>query len=103
MIIKKELVHEYDKKGTVHLYTTYDTSLAAEIAKEISESGGGRSKRGEMRCLGYIPPEEWRFNPWLIEATKARDAGDKGEYLRLVKKYFELFPQYKVITPQKYY
>ena len=103
MLLKKELVVDHDDKGTVRLYSTYDIGMAAEIAKEVSETSGGWSRKREMRCMGYIPPEEWRFNPWLIEATKAKNAGDKAEYLKYVKKYFDLFPQYKVFTPQKYY
>ncbi len=85
------------------MHTTYDVGMAADVAREVSDYGGGRSKGGEMRYMGSIPPEEFQYNPWLIEAKRAAAAGDKAEYSKLIKKYFELFPQYKANLIQKYY
>ena len=68
MLISQYMSVDNDKKGTVHLYNTFDTGLAQRLAKEASEAGGGRvgEGSGEMRLMGYIPPEMWMCDPWLI-------------------------------------
>ena len=103
MLLDQKL--KYNPDGTVILRSTYDVGLAADIAKEVSDAGGGRggNKNHEVRVMGYIPPELFTYNPWLIEAKRAQKGGDLGEYTRLMRKFFELFPQYAVLTPKKYF
>ena len=73
--------------------TRFDCTQAIEAAKQLSDEGG-RGKN--IVPLGFIPPEMWLCNPWLMEAKKAQCAGDKAEFLRLVKKFFELFPAFAI-------
>ena len=105
MLISQYMSVDNDKKGTVHLYNTFDTGLAQRLAKEASEAGGGRGGEGsgEVRLMGYIPPEMWMCDPWLIMAKRARRAGDMGEYTKYVRKFFEVHREFQVITPKKYW
>ena len=105
-ILKQEMyVDRDDPKKTVRLRTTYDVGTAMNLAQDLSLYGGGRvgSGSGEMRVMGYIPPEMWGYDPWLMLAKEARNDGDMGEYTRLVKKFFEVHPSFAVITPKKYF
>lgn len=92
-----------EKDGTVKLTSTVDTGTAARLASEVSGAGGGRAGRGsgEMVLLGFIPPEMWAYDPWLLMATKAARAGDRAEYDRYVRRFFELHPQFRVLTPRR--
>lgn len=103
MIIDRKL--EADNDGTVHLYTTYDIGMAADLAKDVSNNGGGRMGSGnsEKRLMGYIPPEMWSYDPWLITAKRAIQAGDKGEYTKYVRKFFDVHKEYQVFTPKKFF
>lgn len=103
MLAKQELHALQDDKGTVVLKNTVDCRAALELAQEANKSGGGRigSGSGEMVMLGHIPPELWLCDPWLREARKAQRKGDKGEYTRLVKKFFELRPAFAIHTPKR--
>lgn len=94
-----------DPKKTVRLRTTYDVGTAINFAQDLSANGGGRvgSGSGEMRVMGYIPPEMFNYDPWLIQANKARRAGDMGEYTKYMKKFFEVHPSFAAITPKKYF
>ena len=106
MLVNQHLELDHDSKGTVRLYNTYDQSAAAEVAKMCTENGGGRaqSKSGvEYRAMGFIPPEMWGYDPWLMQARKAQMAGDKGEYTKYVKKFFEVHREYAPLIPKKYY
>ena len=103
MLLKRDFEFLNDEKQTVIMRSTYDVGMAADVVKEVTDAGGGRSKNGEMRYMGSIPPEEFQYNPWLIQAQRAQAAGDKAEYVKMIQKYFELFPQYKAILPKKYY
>lgn len=103
MILKNELEFLNDKKGTVILHQTYDVGVAAEIAKEDSDMGGGRSRDGSFIISARIPPELFRFDPDLICATLARDGGDKKSEAKYMAKFLKEHPQYKVITPKKYF
>lgn len=102
---QKLYVDDTGDKRKIRMLTTYDVGTAKEIAREISENGGGRvgSGSGEMRVMGYIPPEMWNYHFILVQAKKARNAGDMGEYTRLVRKFFEVHPSFAVITPRKYW
>jgi hypothetical protein len=104
-VLKQEMYVENDDRRQIRLKTTYDIGTAMSLAKDLSEAGGGRSGSGsgEMRVMGYIPPEMWNYDPWLMMAKEARNDGDMGEYTRLVKKFFEIHPSFAVITPKKYF
>lgn len=104
-VLKSELEILNDKEKTIHLRTTYDVGTAMDLAKDVSNAGGGRMGSGsnEMRLMGYIPPEMWNYDPWLVTAKRARNTGDMGEYVKNVKKFFELHPRFQVITPKKYF
>ena len=90
MIPKQKL---YEEDGKTILRNTFDCSEAIETAKQISDEGG-RGKN--IIPLGVIPPEMWLSNPWLIEARKAEQGGDKAEFIKLLRKFFELFPAFSV-------
>lgn len=90
MILEQKL-HEED--GKTILTNRIDCMEAIETAKRVSDEGG-RGKN--IIPLGYIPPEMWMFDPWLIEARKAQSAGDKAEFIRLVKKFFSMHPVFAV-------
>lgn len=90
MIVKQKI---YEEDGKTILRNTFDCSEAIDVAKRVS-SEGGRGKN--IIPLGFIPPEMWLSNPWLMEARKAQCAGDQAAFLRLLKKFFELFPAFAV-------
>lgn len=94
-----------DDKNNVHLINKFDHSVAAEIARMTESEGGGRGKIGhvEYHVMGYVPPEMYNYDPWLIEATKAQRAGDTGEYTRLMKKFFEVHREFAPLIPKKYF
>lgn len=104
-VLDQKLYIENDDRRTMCLQTTYDIGTAINLAKDLSEAGGGRSGRGsgEMRVMGYIPPEMWGYDPWLKLAKEARNAGDMGEYTKQMKKFFEVHPSFAVFTPKKYF
>ena len=90
MILKQKL---YEEDGKTILRNTIDCKDAVDTAKRGSDEGG-RGKH--IIPLGFIPPEMWAFNPWLIEARKAQCAGDQAEFLRLLRKFFALHPAFAV-------
>lgn len=105
-VLKQEMYIDNDDRRKIRMLTTYDIGTAINLAKDLSEAGGGRAgegKSGEMRVMGYIPPEMWGYDPWLLEAKRARNAGDMGEYTKNVRKFFEVHPSFAVITPKKYF
>lgn len=104
MLTSQRLVLTNDDKDTMILRNTFDCSTAAQLAHAATQSGGGRFGRGSGECiaLGHIPPEMWHCDPWLLAADKAKRAGDLGEYTKLVKKFFELYPAFAIATPAKY-
>jgi len=95
---------ELEKNGTYRSRITFDTEDAEEcarIAKEVSS--GGRSEDGSVRLMGYIPPEMWAYDPWLIIARRAQKEGDMGEYTKNIKKFFEVHPSLGVPFEKKYF
>lgn len=104
MLIDQHLTLPKDPKGTAILTNTFDCSAARALAHEATQSGGGRFGSGSSSCtmMGHIPPEMWHCDPWLIAADNARRAGDKGEYTKLVQKFFQLYPAFAISTPAKY-
>lgn len=85
----------------IKLRNTFDIGTAKRIAQETTQQGGGRTTT--MRCMGYIPPEMWLYDPWLLQARKAQAAGDKQEYTEMVKKFFEVHPALQVRHERKYF
>lgn len=96
-----------DEKKRIHVINKFDHSVAAEVARMTEQNGGGRGKLGkngvEFQVMGYIPPELWVYDPWLMEARKAQRAGDMGEYTKYIKKFFEVHREYAPLIPKKYY
>lgn len=90
MIVDQKL---FERDGKTVLRNTIDCGAAIERAREVTQDGG-RAKN--LIPMGYIPPEMWLFDPWLIEATKAQRAGDKAEFNRLLMKFFEVHPKFAV-------
>lgn len=77
----------------VRLRNTFDCTAeleAARMTRELNPSGRFGDKNGECYCMGYIPEEMWCYDPWLICARKARNRGDKGEYTKYMRKFFEV-------------
>lgn len=98
-MIQKQELYETDD-GKVRIRNTIDISQAIAMAKDVSEH---RARGKNMVPLGYIPPEYWSFDPWLLEAKRARAAGDKHEYQKYVMKFFRLHPEFAVIQSAKYW
>lgn len=106
MLVNQQLVLDHDKQGTMHLYNTYEYGYAAELANECTNNGGGRasSRNGaEYRAMGFIPNDLWNYDPWLITAKRAQMAGDKAEYTKYIKKFFEVHPEYRPSIGKKYF
>lgn len=102
MLVNQEIKILDRKTGKIGLRNTIDCSAAIEAAKEASENGG-RSTSDTVMPLGFIPNEMWNFNPWLIEANKARNEGDMVNYHKNIMKFFQLFPQFAVLHQPKYF
>lgn len=97
MILKQKFSQEDDK---LILSNTIDCQDAIDLAHDANQSG----IRGKnIVCMGYIPPEYWMFDPWLIEARKAQFAGNKHEYSKMLRKFFEIHPAFAVHTQRKYH
>ena len=65
MITKQDL--SIDKDGDkVTLKNTFDIGTAKRLANEVTANGGERND--SFYCMGYIPPEMWQYDPWLIAA-----------------------------------
>ncbi len=105
-ILKQELIRENDKKGTVRLRNTIDCSAAIEMARitnTCNEGGNFGSKNDGCRVMGYIPPEMWQFDPWLIMARRAEREGDRGQYQKHLTKFFDVHKDFKVNRKRKYW
>lgn len=94
-----------DENKNVHLINKFDHSVAAEVARMTESEGGGRGRLGnvEFRVMGFVPPEMWGYDPWLLEARKAQRAGDMGAYTKLMKKFFEVHREFAPLIPKKYF
>ena len=100
MITKQELYVD-EHNGDVKLRNHFDISSAKSLAKDVTNEGGER--HSDMHCMGYIPPEMWMYDPWLMQAKKAKMAHDDYEYQKYIKKFFEVHSALRVINKQKYY
>ena len=98
MITKQEVDIDGDK---IRLRNTFDIAAAKEAAHEATQEGD--SRKATYKCMGYIPPEMWQYDPWLIAASKAQYLGDTQEYAYMLKKFFEVHPALRVRNRQKYY
>lgn len=97
MIQKQRL---YEEGGKTILRNTIDVQDALDMARDARETGGrGRN----IIPLGFIPPEYWQFDPWLVEARKAQQAGDKKEFARLVQTFFKVHPAFSARTGGRRY
>lgn len=105
MLVKQDTF--IDEKDRLHVVNKFDHSVAAEVARMTEQNGGGRGTLGrhgtEYQVMGYIPYEMWAYDPWLIEARKAKRAGDMGEYTKLLQKFFEVHREMAPLIPKKYY
>ena len=99
MITKQDVDIQGDK---IKLRNTFDIGTAKRLAHEDTQAGGGGGHT-TMRCMGYIPPEMWMYDPWLIQAGKARARGDKQEYADLLRRFFDVHPALKVSHSKKYF
>lgn len=100
MITKQDLSIDSDG-DKVTLKNTFDIGTAKRLANEVTASGGERND--SFYCMGYIPPEMWQYDPWLIAASKAQYLGDTQEHAYMLKKFFEVHPALSVKNRQKYY
>lgn len=104
-IIRQELTSLNDDKGTVHLKTTVELDSAIAMAKAATELSGGRVGHGsgEMRVMGFIPPELWTYDPLLLKAREAKRHGDIGKYTHYVRVFFKLNPHLSPVVDKKYF
>lgn len=96
MITKQRLYKDGDK---ICLRNTVDCSAYVDAAKRVNEcdSGGWFGDKNErMQLMGYIPPELWGYNPWLIMARREQREGNIRKYTEYVQKFFSLYQAFKV-------
>lgn len=95
MALKKQEL-SYDntgKKPVFRLKNTFNFSDEIEAISDIQKNGKSKSQDGTMSYMGTIPNSLFLVDPWLKEAMKARNAGDMGEYQRLIRTFFKLNPK----------
>lgn len=86
------------------LLNTWNGRETVEHMKELREAGvSGRSDDGSMRLMGEIPNEMWAYDPWLIEARKARNGGDNGRWQEMLCKFFEVHKELAMPFQKKYF
>lgn len=96
MITKQRLYKDGDK---VVLRNTVEVSKEIEAAQRANEADNGGwfgDKNERMQLMGYIPPEFWTFDPWLLTAKRAQREGDMRLYMKCMKKFFEIHTAFKV-------
>ncbi len=96
MITNQRLYKDGDKivlRNTVNVSNEID---AARKANEADNGGWFGDKNERMQLMGYIPPEFWMFDPWLITAKRAQKEGDMRTYMKCMKKFFEVHSAFKV-------
>lgn len=97
MILSQEMREE---DGKTILRSKIDVSEAIAKAKEYTDT---QARGRNITPLGFIPEEMWNFDPWLMEAKRARACGDVHEYNKYVLKFFRLNPEYAVWRGRKYW
>lgn len=98
-IIRQQFIPHNDGKGTLTLRNTIDFSEALEAARETNELNPGGyfgDKNSQCRVMGYIPEEMWNYDIFLLQAKRARNQGDKGQYTYYLQKFFEVNSVFKV-------
>lgn len=96
MITNQRLFKQGDK---VILRNTCDVSAYVDAARQANERDDGGwfgDKNERMQLMGYIPPEFWTFDPWLITARRAQQEGDMRTYMKNMKKFFAVHTAFKV-------
>lgn len=96
MITKQRLYHDGDN---IVLRNTVDCSAEINAARQVNEIDNGGwfgPKHERMQLMGFIPPEFWNFDPWLIVAKRAQREGDMATYMKNMKKFFEVHKAFKV-------
>ena len=96
MITKQRLFKDGDN---IVLRNTVDCSAAIDAARRANESTDGGwfgDKNERMQLMGYIPPEFWTFDPWLIAARRAQQEGDMRTYMKDMKAFFRTHMAFKV-------
>lgn len=87
--------------GDIAVKNTFDIGAAKSLTKDMIANGGEKTE--SIQCMGYIPPEMWHYDPWLIQANKAKYAGDTHEYTKMLKKFFEVHTAFKMNYGRKYF
>lgn len=86
-MISKQHIH-FDDDGTIGIHNVGDASHAIEETRRMNETDSWKGPDGYI--LGNIPAEYFQFDPWLIEAKKARKAGDYGKYTDYMLRFFRV-------------
>ena len=87
---------EQKKNGTYMLTNVMDMTPAMRLAKQYRDHSNGFTGDRGMQCAAIIPNWMWAWNPWLMEARKARAAGNEAEFMKNFKKFLKLYPEFKV-------
>lgn len=96
MITKQTLYKDGDK---LCLRNTIDVQPYVDAARQVNEMDNGGwfgDKNERMQLMGYIPPELWTVDPWLICAKRAELEGDKVHYVKYMEKFFSVWTQFRV-------
>ena len=104
MLLKQEL--KSDEKGNYRLRNTCSILPTLEEVKKTNElNPGGRfgDKNSEFMVQGYIPPEFWNWNIYLVASKEASMKGDPASAQEYLLKFFENYPMFKVQRTQKYW
>ena len=104
MLLKQEL--SSDAKGNFRLRNTCSVLPTLEEVRRTNElNPGGRfgDKNSEFVVQGYIPPEFWNWNIYLIASREASMKGDPASAQEYLIKFFENYPQFRVQYKKKYW
>lgn len=96
MITKQKIYQDGDK---ICLRNTVDVSSAVDAARRVNEidNGGWAGDKNErIQLMGFIPPEFWGFDPWLICAKRAELEGNQAKYQYYIQKFFSVWKQFAV-------
>lgn len=79
MITKQKI---YQNGAEICLRNTVDVSSAVDAARRVNEidNGGWAGDKNErIQLMGFIPPEFWGSDPWLICAKRAELEGNQAD------------------------
>lgn len=77
-----------DDNGDWGIRNEVDFSNALEETRRMNETREWKGENGYI--LGNIPEELWLYDPWLIEAAKARRERDYGKYTDYILRFFRV-------------